>query len=217
MLERSREDVFEKGLGGMRTLTPPCLESCLSEAVQRKALTWDKAAEVWNSRPDTDFFVCKARRMNVLSHCSSKLGGVEVGGCLAPEEGVAAEGLRLCSGVESPENFPGGREKDARRGRSSASGHPFIRFSLPVSSFLSLEGLKTAEGELKRSKGPRAGRKNELVSSLGPRGRAGVSGVNSPTLAFFPKEAEGRDSLWRGRSQRLPDSLRAWRPSWLEC
>lgn len=44
MLERSRDDVFEKG-AGMRTLTPPCLESCTSEAIQRKALTWDKASE----------------------------------------------------------------------------------------------------------------------------------------------------------------------------
>lgn len=95
MLERSREDVFEKG-GGMRTLTPPGLESCTSETVQRKAVTWDKASEVRNSRPDTDFFVCKAREMSCrIVHVLATLGVGRGVWCAAPEEGVAAEGLRL--------------------------------------------------------------------------------------------------------------------------
>lgn len=121
-------------------------------------------------------------------------GGGE--GVPCTRRGCGSKGSKtLCSGVESPEDFPGGREKDARCGRSSASGHPLIRFSLPVSSFLSLEGLKPAEGELRRSEGPRAGRKHGLVSSLGPCGRAGVSGVNSPNSGFLPQ---------RGRSQGTP-------------
>lgn len=50
MPARSREGVFEKG-EEMRTLTPSGQESCTSETVQRTALTWDKASEVWNGGP----------------------------------------------------------------------------------------------------------------------------------------------------------------------
>lgn len=141
VLEWSKEDVFEKG-AGMRTLTPPCLESCTSETVQRKALTWDMASEVWNSRPDTDFFVCKARRMSCLNvHVLATLRRV-----LCTRRGCGSrETKTLCSRMESPGDFPGEGEKDARRGRFSVSGHPSIRFLLLVSSFLSLEGRKPAE------------------------------------------------------------------------
>lgn len=107
----------------MRTLTPPCLESCTSETVQRKALTWDMASEVWNSRPDTDFFVCKARRMSCLNvHVLATLRRV-----FCTRRGCGSrETKTLCSRMESPGDFPGGGEKDARRGRFSVSGHPFI-------------------------------------------------------------------------------------------
>lgn len=68
-------------------------------------------------------------------------------GCLALEEGVAAERLRLSAlGWRVLRTFLVGERKTQGVGVPPPVDIPLIPFSLLISSFLSLEGRKPAEG-----------------------------------------------------------------------
>lgn len=142
--ERSREGVFEKG-EGMRTLTPLSRESCTSETVQRNALTWDKASEVWNSGQIPTSLSAKQEECLVVLFTSSNLE--EGGGVPCTRRGRGSRATKTqCSGMESPEDFSGGGEKDARRGRSSASGHPTHPIFTSNQLFFEFGGTQACRG-----------------------------------------------------------------------